>query len=149
MNFLVVDDYAETPESLKILLGLYGHNCVTARNAKEALDRVAEEHEKDSCFDAIILDYLLPGGIDGLSLMKEIRKVCCNPGSPIILTSAVDVTIADELREQTVKEYRAGFIRKPFTLVELFDEMNRLTSETGDNHGDISSSDGNPHPGRS
>jgi CheY-like chemotaxis protein len=130
MNVLAVDDYEETPESLKLLLELHGHRCTPAHSSEEALKLINEEHGRESCFDAIIVDHLLPG-MNGVDLIKEIRKVCCNPGAVILLTSAVDAYSADRLRAEVADCPRVGFIRKPFTVEELFAEIREVNDTPG------------------
>ena len=50
------------------LLSTKGHQCITARNGLEALDKIAENE-----FNAVISDVVMPE-MDGIVLIKELSK---------------------------------------------------------------------------
>ena len=68
-KILVVDDELDFLEVIKLRLEANDYEVVTAFNGEEALKRIKEEE-----ITAVLLDILMPG-IDGLEVLKRIRKV--------------------------------------------------------------------------
>jgi two-component system OmpR family response regulator len=69
--------------------------------------------------DAFVLDYLMPGEIDGMSLVKMIRQA--DPLIPIFMLTASDA------KEQVIAGIQAGaddYITKPCHLTELLARIN-------------------------
>lgn len=80
-KILVVDDEPDFLEMIKMRLEVSGYQVITASNGQEALNKVELDQP-----DAVLLDIRLPGGIDGLEVLKRIRKR--NKNLPVfILTS--------------------------------------------------------------
>ena len=107
---LVVEDepgvLATTVESLQDL----GYGTITASSAQNALDRLAEPARVDVLFS----DVTMPGGMDGLALSAEARRL--RPGLKVLLTSgygsgqrSLDVPLLTKPydRTQLAKELRA------------------------------------------
>src|SRR4030042_6921924 len=67
-KILVVDDEEPMRKLLVALLSQRGHQCVTANNGLEALDKMMEAK-----FDALITDIVMPE-MDGIALTKELSK---------------------------------------------------------------------------
>lgn len=67
-KILVVDDEIEFLEMLRIRLEASGYNVLTSTNGEDALEKIKKEK-----LDAVLLDMLMPG-IDGLAVLKKIRK---------------------------------------------------------------------------
>jgi PAS domain S-box-containing protein len=65
---LVVDDHADAARSLAVLLRLWGHNVLLARDGPAAL-AAAAEHQPD----IVLLDIGLPG-MDGYQVAQQLRK---------------------------------------------------------------------------
>jgi CheY-like chemotaxis protein len=64
---LVVDDYPDSAEAASMLLALYGHECRTAVNGREALAQAAAFDP-----DVVILDIGLPD-ISGYEVARTLR----------------------------------------------------------------------------
>ena len=99
------------------LLSQEGHQCVTANNGLEALDKIMETK-----FDALITDIVMPE-MDGIALTKELSKHYQN--LPVMVMTgyteeySAETAIASGARE---------FIKKPFSISEFlirFDKMMR------------------------
>ena len=91
-----------------------GYTCICTKNGQEALEYFYNTEKEGSPFQAIILDLTIPGGIGGIEVAKEIRKIDTNIPLFIISGYSEDPAIA--------KPHRYGFndsIRKPFTSSEL------------------------------
>jgi CheY-like chemotaxis protein len=110
IRVLVVDDCRDAVASLRILLGLWGHEVAGAYDGAEAL-RVAETFRPN----VVLLDLVLPR-LDGCEVARRLREL---PG----LASALIVATTGLGQEQDVRRAReAGcntHLLKPFDLSEL------------------------------
>lgn len=116
-KILVVDDEEQMRKLIATMLSQKGHQCVTARNGREALDKIMETK-----FDALITDIVMPE-MDGIALTKELSKHYQN--LPVMVMTgyteeySAETAIASGARE---------FINKPFSVSEFlirFDKMMR------------------------
>jgi two-component system CheB/CheR fusion protein len=64
-----VDDHADAARSLAVLLRLWNHDVILARDGPAALAAAAEHHP-----DIVLLDIGLPG-MDGYQVAQQLRKV--------------------------------------------------------------------------
>jgi len=71
LKILVVDDDPEICSLLESLLKGNGHLITTAKNGKQAIQYW---HEKNSEYDVVFLDLMLPGA-SGVEVIKEIRQI--------------------------------------------------------------------------
>jgi DNA-binding NtrC family response regulator len=65
---LLVDDDEDFLEIMSDRMTTRGMGVVTATSAEDALERIEKEN-----FDAIVLDFMMPG-MDGLQTLKEIKS---------------------------------------------------------------------------
>jgi diguanylate cyclase (GGDEF)-like protein len=116
-KILVVDDEEQMRKLIVSLLSPKGHQCVTANNGREALDKFMETK-----FDALITDIVMPE-MDGITLTEELSKHYQN--LPVMVMTgyteeySAETAIASGARE---------FINKPFSISEFlirFDKMMR------------------------
>ncbi|CAH2601233.1 Histidine kinase [Rhodovastum atsumiense] len=86
-TILLVEDDPDVLESISVLLADAGHRVIPARNGGEALG-VLRSTER---LDALVSDVVMPGGISGVDLAREARRL--RPGLRVVLTSgyAADV----------------------------------------------------------
>lgn len=83
MRILIVDDEPVTVSTLKRLLRRRGHRDVeTCLNGNEAISKI-----KETDFDIVILDYLMPE-IDGLKVLAETKPY--KPSTEFLMLTAVD-----------------------------------------------------------
>ena len=112
-TFLVVDD---NETNCLLVAGMFAdthHKIFFNFTGQEAV-RMA----KDLKPDVILLDVRMPG-MDGRQTLAEIRKL---PGME--LTPVIAVTASSLMNEETsLKEHFSGYVRKPFTKRELFEEL--------------------------
>jgi CheY-like chemotaxis protein len=110
LRVLVVDDNADMRGTLRVLLGLWGHQTAEAADGDSALGLAATFRP-----DAVLLDIGLPG-LDGYDVARRLRQL---PGLGDVLLIAV----TGYGRPEDVAACReAGFDRhllKPFDPVEL------------------------------
>jgi two-component system cell cycle response regulator len=116
-KILVVDDDEPMRKLIVSLLSPRGHQCVTANNGREALDKIMETK-----FDALITDIAMPE-MDGITLTKELSKHCQN--IPVmVMTGYTEEYSAETVIASGARE----FIKKPFSISEFpirFDIMMR------------------------
>jgi two-component system OmpR family response regulator len=109
MRILVVEDDKDVAGFVLKGLREAGHNVEHADNGRDGLFMAASE-----TFDAIVLDRMLPGGIDGLRLLETLRAQDNN--TPVLFLSAMAQV------DDRVKGLKAGgddYLTKPFAFAEL------------------------------
>lgn len=117
MKFLLVEDNPQVAQFTRKGLTESGHTVDHADNGRDGLFMATTEQ-----YDAIILDRMLPGGIDGLGIIESLRKT----GSkvPILILSA----LADV--DERIRGLKAGgddYLTKPFSFGELEARLFALT----------------------
>src|SRR5208283_3379876 len=80
-QILVVDDEEVMRESLAAWLAEDGYGTDTAASGREAIDRA---RRKD--YAIYFIDLKMPGGIDGIETMMEIRRL--HADAPVIIITA-------------------------------------------------------------
>ena len=117
LKILIVDDEEMMCSFLVSLLSKRGHECQTARDGIEALEKI-----KKGSFDSAVTDVVMPL-MDGITLTRELSKLY--PNLPImIMTGHAD----DHSAETAIAAGAREFIRKPFFIDEFilrFDKMMR------------------------
>jgi len=87
-TILVADDEPHIVEVVHDYLKQAGYRVLTAGDGQSALSIARHE-----CPDLIVLDLMLPGGMDGLDVCRHIRQDATLVETPIImLTARVDLT---------------------------------------------------------
>lgn len=111
---LVVDDHASLRLLCRVNLELEGHRVLEAATLAAARDHLAREE-----VDVVLLDVHV-GDDDGLAFLLELRG--WRPGIPVaLLTGSAELTgRSGELAD--------GVLRKPFSLEELSEAVQRLTA---------------------
>ncbi|MFC0632723.1 histidine kinase famiy protein [Brevundimonas balnearis] len=108
-TILMVEDNADVMEMGRGILEDFGYNVVAATQGTEALARVREGLE----IDLLFTDIVMPGGMNGVTLANEVRRL--RPNLPVLLTTGW----ADRALEGS--DARAGYdiIPKPYRRGEL------------------------------
>ncbi len=106
---LVVEDDPQTANEIKAALTDHTFDVDLAATGREGLLKAAAEN-----YDAIVLDRMLPGGIDGLGVLSTLRAAGVN--APVLILSALSRV------DERVRGLRAGgddYLTKPFDFLEL------------------------------
>jgi len=110
---LVVDDEEDFLETLVSRLGKRDIDATGVASGEEALELM-----KKKLFDVVILDIKMPGGIDGIDALKEMKKI--QPiAEVILLTGHASV-------ETSIEGMKLGafdYLLKPVKLEELMIKM--------------------------
>ncbi len=109
MRILVVEDDKDVAGFVVKGLREAGHVTEHADNGRDGLFMAASEN-----FDAIVLDRMLPGGIDGLRLLETLRAQANN--TPVLFLSAM-AQVDDRVRG--LKAGGDDYLTKPFAFAEL------------------------------
>ena len=116
MRCLVIEDEIETSQYICRGLRDAGHTVATAGNGADGLVLAST-----AAWDVVVLDRLLPGGIDGLSALKAIRDAGKN--TPVIIVSALKNV------DDKISGLRGGaddYLTKPFAFAELLARIEAL-----------------------
>ncbi len=113
-SVLVVDDEVHIVELLTELLTDESYRVVTARDGREALERLAAER-----LDLVLSDIMMPH-LDGVGLCRQMQADPAYQTIPFIFMSAVSrALLADGCRY-------AAFVAKPFDLEQMLDTVARV-----------------------
>ena len=117
MRILVVEDDKDVGGFIVKGLKEAGHVVEHATTGRDGLFLAASE-----AFDAIVLDRMLPGGVDGLRLLETLRSQ--GNATPVLFLSAHAQV------DERVKGLKAGgddYMTKPFSFAELLARVEALT----------------------
>ncbi len=117
MRILLVEDDPTVAQFVVKGLREAGHVVEHSDNGRDGLFMAASE-----AFDTIILDRMLPGGIDGIRLLETLRSQ--NNATPVLLLSALAQV------DERVAGLKAGgddYLTKPFAFSELLARVEALT----------------------
>jgi DNA-binding NtrC family response regulator len=119
---LVVDDEGDFRETLINRLKKRRIPAVGCASGEEALALF----QKGERFDAVILDIKMPGGMDGISTLREIRAI--HPGADVILlTGHASLETSLEGMQQGAFDY----LLKPIKLEDLLEKLAQVLDRKG------------------
>ncbi|MEA3124868.1 MAG: two-component system, OmpR family, response regulator, partial [Caballeronia sp.] len=106
-NVLVIEDDPLTRD--EIVEALTDHGCAvdTAQTGREGLVLAIA-----NAYDAIVLDRMLPGGLEGLGMLAALRSA--GVATPVLILSALSAV------DERVRGLRAGgddYLTKPFEFI--------------------------------
>lgn len=116
MRILVVEDDKDVASFVCKGLREANHVVEHADNGRDGLFLAASES-----FDAIVLDRMLPGGVDGLRLLETLRSQ--NIATPVLFLSAL-AGVDDRVRG--LKAGGDDYLTKPFAFAELLARVEAL-----------------------
>jgi PAS domain S-box-containing protein len=119
---LIVEDDAVVAELAGALLHELGYESATVNSGREALARLA----RDTDFDLVFADIIMPGGISGLELARKIRERF--PELPILLTTGFSEAAADETVEFPLISKPYDFEALKIILAELLPQAASATA---------------------
>jgi CheY-like chemotaxis protein len=109
-TILVVEDYDDVRQMLKVLLESEKFHVLEAGSGSEALEVIKDDHP-----DVILMDLALPG-VDGFEAMRRIRAVDGFQNTPIIVLTAYTGPSTYETAFRAGSDY---FMAKPIDFDEL------------------------------
>src|SRR5271168_111356 len=106
---LVIEDDPATATEIAAALGDQGFDVDVAYTGRDGLLKAAAEK-----YEAVVLDRMLPGDLDGLGVLSTLRTIGVE--IPVLILSALSAV------DERVRGLRAGgddYLTKPFEFVEL------------------------------
>jgi CheY-like chemotaxis protein len=122
MKILLVEDNERVAGFLVKGLREEGHTVDHAENGRDGLFLASSE-----TYDTIIMDRILPGGIEGLAIVEALRKT--GNKTPILILSALGEV------DDRIRGLRAGgddYLAKPFAFGELVARLDALVRRARD-----------------
>jgi two-component system, OmpR family, response regulator len=116
MKVLLIEDNERVAQFVRKGLAEAGNTVDHADNGREGLFLAVTGH-----YDALVLDRMLPGGIDGLGIVESLRKT--GDKTPILILSALAEV------DDRIHGLRAGgddYLTKPFAFGELLARLEAL-----------------------
>jgi two-component system OmpR family response regulator len=116
MKVLLVEDNEQVANFVKKGMAEAGHAIDHAADGRDGMFRAA-----GGSYDAIIMDRMLPGGIDGLGIIGALRQ--SGSKTPVLILSAL--SDVDE-RIRGLKSGADDYLVKPFAFGELLARLDAL-----------------------
>ena len=116
---LIVDDEQSLLTTTSMILERAGYQCITARNGAEALNIYQKQQQN---IDLVLLDMLMPD-MSGKECFYEMRKQF--PNVQIMICSGFT---EDHSVSQLIEDGAIGFIKKPYRMHELLQEIQQALS---------------------
>ncbi|GAA4155123.1 response regulator [Gryllotalpicola daejeonensis] len=119
MRIVVADDDRQILGALRIILSARGYDVVLAKDGREALDKVVNDHP-----DVVVLDLGMPG-LDGLAVIQAIRGWSTVP--ILVVSGRSDSADKVEALDLGADDY----VTKPFQADELLARIRALGRRKG------------------
>jgi two-component system OmpR family response regulator len=120
-KLLIVEDDVQTAAEITAALRDHGYEVDSASTGREGLLKAVAER-----YDALVLDRMLPGGLDGLGVLSTLRAAGVE--APVLILSALSAV------DERVRGLRGGgddYLTKPFEFLELTARLEVLMRRRG------------------
>ena len=124
MKCLLIED---EPDSLRYMCNGLQESGFAVTPCSDGLDGL--HHAVNDTWDLVIVDRMLPGGVDGLSIVSKLRDL--RKKAPVLIVSALTST------DERVRGLRNGgddYISKPFAFSELLARVDALLRRVNSTH---------------
>ena len=121
MRCLLIEDDTQTAALIREGLQQVGHQVEVCHDGTHGLARVTGER-----WDLVVLDRMLPGGLDGLDILAAMRLR--EDRTPVLVLSALSSL------DERIRGLRSGgddYLTKPFALDELLARIEALARRAG------------------
>ena len=118
LSILVVDDDPVTLNVIEKRLVKAGYEVETAKSGDEAVELVVRR-----CFDVVVTDLMMPGGMDGIDVL-DASKIKCNETEVVLITGHATVDNAVE----AMKKGAIDYLQKPVNFDELMLRLQRIST---------------------
>ena len=112
-NVLIVDDEEDFLDTLMNRLKKRGVDAAGCSSGEQALESM-----KEKIFDVVILDIKMPGGMDGIETLREIKKI--RPETEVLLLTGHGSV---ETSVEGMKEGAFDYLLKPVKLEALLEKV--------------------------
>ncbi len=120
-RILIVDDQPEVRELVSVTLKVDDFQIYEAENGRQALELATEKRP-----DLVILDVMMPGGLDGYEVCRRLKR------NPITKSCVVLMLTAREKKVDRKTGFDAGadgYFTKPFSPLELLTKIEQVFDE--------------------
>ncbi|MCP4753698.1 MAG: response regulator [Proteobacteria bacterium] len=135
LTILVVDDNGESRRLLSRQLQHLGFQAESASSARQAVDVLRTDHERERPFDLILMDWKMPE-MDGIEAVRRIRRDL-NLNTPIVLMSVFGLETepinAQEEKIDGLLSKPVGFWSLFYTVLDVFGQAEPYGRKTGIN----------------
>ena len=114
---LYVEDHEAQRDVMVQMMELYGYEIDVASNGEEGVKKAQEWHP-----DLVLMDIRMPGRIDGLVAIRQLRNGPDTADIPIIVVSAWG---SAKHKERALSAGADAHFTKPVTMDELIAAINR------------------------
>jgi CheY-like chemotaxis protein len=114
---LYVEDHEAQRDIMVQMMELYGYEIDVACNGEEGVKKAQEWHP-----DVVLMDIRMPGRIDGLVAIRQLRSGPDTADIPIIVISAWG---SARLKERALSAGANAHFTKPVTIDDLIAGINR------------------------
>ncbi len=118
---LVLDDEELILELVRDIFQLLDLEVETVIDGKEAIQVFKDAWEQGNPFDLVVLDMTLPGDLDGVSTLREIRKI--DPEIKAVVSSGYS---ADDIISNAQKYGFDAAVPKPYSISVLRETVDKL-----------------------
>lgn len=108
-TILVVEDYDDARQLIKVMLQMLGHRVIEATDGREAIEAVKREKP-----DLILMDLALPI-MDGVAATRRIREMDGVSEIPVVCVTAH----SEKYRDEAIKAGANQIVRKPVDMEDL------------------------------
>ncbi len=120
-RILVMDDEEIIREMAEEILRFAGYQVHSCENGKQAVDVYRKAYGQNRCFDAVIMDLTVPGGMGGVEAAGLILKI--DPEAVLIVSSGYS---NDPVVAKYLQYGFRGAVVKPFSAGSLVTEVRRM-----------------------
>jgi PAS domain S-box-containing protein len=120
-DILLVEDDPAVLEVMQLMLVDAGHRVVAARNGVDAMALLAG----GVAVDVLVSDVVMPGGMSGVELAREARRMQPDLGILLVSGYAADVLV----RHGAAEEF--DILHKPYAHAELLSRVTRMRAQRG------------------
>ena len=121
---VIVDDDDEFRGLLREILGAEGWSALDYPGPQSALEAlrsgVLQTEIQKGNYPIVLSDNLMPGGMSGLDFLRELHAHY--PKLPTVFMTAYG---SDQIFRQATKLGAVSYIRKPFSIQDLFDHLSK------------------------
>jgi DNA-binding response OmpR family regulator len=115
---LIIEDHADIRRLIRMTLELEDHEIHEAATGAEGLAAARRLQP-----DVVLLDVMLPGGQDGISVCRELRADATLAGTSVVMLSALGAAVD---RARGLEAGANAYLAKPFSPLNLIDTINNL-----------------------
>ncbi len=117
-TIMVVDDQPNIRQLVEIALRKDGRRILTVASGEQAIEVALSDPP-----DLIIMDIMMPGGMDGFQAIEILKSNPATCSCPILVITAKS---QDAEMRRSAQVGAQGYMAKPFKLADLIEHVERL-----------------------